>query len=89
VGQHAFVIGGTGQVRRATAKRLLEHGWDVTIAHRGHRKAASELTDRGAKFIVTDRDVSGTLARALAGGADAVIDTVAYTAAHADQLLEV
>lgn len=36
-----------------------------------------------------DRDEPGALARALAAGADAVIDTIAYTDAHADQLLEI
>jgi nucleoside-diphosphate-sugar epimerase len=39
--------------------------------------------------VVLDREVPEELARALARGADAVIDTVAYTAAHAEQLLQV
>ncbi len=89
MGRHAFIIGGTGQIGRAAARCLLEHGWDVTLAHRGHRESESELADLGAKLVVLDREVPEELARALARGADAVIDTVAYTAAHAEQLLQV
>jgi len=36
-----------------------------------------------------DRDELGTLSRAVGSGADAVIDTVAYTDVHANQLLEI
>jgi nucleoside-diphosphate-sugar epimerase len=36
-----------------------------------------------------DREQSGDLARALADGADVLIDTVAFTQLHADQLIEV
>ncbi len=39
--------------------------------------------------MVVDRDVPGSLATAIGSGVDAVIDTVAYTEAHADQLLQV
>jgi len=89
MGRRAFIIGGTGQIGRATARCLLEHGWEVTLAHRGHRRPESELGDLGAKFVVLDREVPGDLDRALAEGADAVIDTVAFTAAHGGQLLQV
>jgi hypothetical protein len=42
---HAFILGGTGQVGLATANRLLEAGWSVTLAHRGRRPVPSEPVD--------------------------------------------
>ena len=86
---HAFIIGGTGQIGRATAGRLLDAGWTVTIAHRGLRPPPPGLFERGVKVVALDRDEPGALARALASGADALIDTVAYDWNHARQLLEV
>ncbi|MFD2237340.1 NAD-dependent epimerase/dehydratase family protein [Aureimonas populi] len=87
--RHAFIIGGTGQIGRALAAELLDHGWRVTLSSRGGRARPEELVRRGAALVMLDRDEPGALARALAGGADAVIDTVAFTPSHADQLLEV
>ena len=43
--------------------------------------------DSGAKFLVLDREQPNALRLALARGADAVIDTVAYDETHGDQLL--
>src|SRR3981081_61054 len=87
--QRAFIIGGTGQIGRAVADELLTNGWDVTVSHRGHRALSDDLIARGAKLAVLDREEPGALASALGSGADAVIDTIAYTANHADQLLEI
>ena len=86
---HAFVIGGTGQIGQATAACLIDSGWTVTIAHRGLRSPPSALIERGAEVVTLDRDEPGALARALASGADALIDTVAYDRDHARQLLEI
>ena len=55
----------------------------------GHRALSDDLIARGARLAVLDREQPGALASALASGADAVIDTIAYTADHADQLLEI
>ncbi|CAN7627369.1 NAD-dependent epimerase/dehydratase family protein [Bosea sp. LjRoot9] len=87
--RRAFIIGGTGQIGRAVADELLAHGWEVVLSHRGHRLLPEEMAARGAKLAVLDRDEPGALARALAAGADAVIDTIAYSDVHADQLLEI
>jgi len=86
---HAIIIGGTGQIGCAVAKRLLIDGWQVTLASRGQRSAPEDLSALGAKAIALDREAPGALGQALAGGADTVIDTIAYDASHADQLLEV
>jgi nucleoside-diphosphate-sugar epimerase len=85
--QHAFIIGGTGQIGRAAAKTFLGAGWHVTISHRGTRPVPPELGR--AQVVTLDRDAPGALAAALGAGADVVIDTVAFDAAHGAQLLEV
>lgn len=86
---HAFIIGGTGAIGRAVARQLLADGWQVTLASRGQRSGPADLLALGAHAMALDRDQPGALAEALAGGADAVIDTVAYDRTHADQLLEI
>jgi uncharacterized protein YbjT (DUF2867 family) len=35
----AFILGGTGQIGRAIAERLILAGWHVTLAHRGTQPA--------------------------------------------------
>jgi len=87
--RRAFIIGGTGQIGLAVADELLANGWDVTLSHRGHRALSDDLIARGAKLVVLDREEPGALIGALGSGADAVIDAIAFTAKHADQLLEI
>jgi len=87
--KHAFIVGGTGQIGRAAASELLCRGWQVTIAARGGRPLPQDLVQQGAAFAAVDRDEPGALARAVGTGADAVIDTVAYDAGHAAQLLAI
>jgi nucleoside-diphosphate-sugar epimerase len=84
---HAFIIGGTGQIGVAVARDLLKHGWTVMLAHRGGRSPPRDLLERGATTLALDRRQPGALSEAFRG-ADAVIDTVAFTADDADQLLE-
>lgn len=82
----AFIIGGTGQIGRKIAETLLARGWTVTLSHRGERPVPADLLRLGANFAAFDRHEEGALSRALRGGADAVIDTIAYTPEHANQL---
>jgi nucleoside-diphosphate-sugar epimerase len=49
----------------------------------------SDLIERGAKVVIFDREKPGELGRALASGADALIDTIAFQPDHAHQLIEV
>jgi len=87
--RRAFVIGGTGQIGRAIGHELLADGWEVTLSHRGRRPAPDDLVRRGARLVLLDRNELGALSRAVGSGADAVIDTVAFTDVHANQLLEI
>ncbi|WP_349259798.1 NAD-dependent epimerase/dehydratase family protein [Jatrophihabitans sp.] len=49
----AFVIGGSGLVGRAVARRLIGSGWDVDVVG---RSAATVPADLAASFVAADRD---------------------------------
>jgi nucleoside-diphosphate-sugar epimerase len=74
----AFILGGTGQIGRATAERLLRAGWDVSIGGRTEREVPE-----GAQFVRIDRDEDP-----LPGGVDLFLDVIPYEERHARQLLE-
>jgi nucleoside-diphosphate-sugar epimerase len=88
VAKQAFIIGGTGQIGRAVALKLLKEGWGVTFASR-NGNIPDEAMSFGAKAVALDRDQPGALAQAIGAGADAVIDAVAYDETHANQLIDV
>lgn len=83
----AFILGSSGQLGYAVGRRLLEAGWEVTCGQRGD--ALLELRELGAKSVCVDRNEAGALRAAIADGADALIDAIAFDAEHAEQLLEV
>lgn len=85
----AFILGGTGQIGRATASNLLAAGWDVSIGSRGVRPIPDNLAALGARLVKLDRESPDDLARALGGGVDALIDVTAYGPAEGNQLLDV
>lgn len=78
----ALVIGGTGQIGIAAVSALADAGYRVTAAHRG---STSLPGDARADTVVLDREDTKSL-QAAALGHDVVVDTVAYTPAHAAQL---
>lgn len=83
----AFILGGTGQIGRAAAALLADTGWRVTVASRGSIPLPRSLTSRGVRQVIVDRtqcdDLSGIIGRSV----DVLIDTIAYTAADAEQLI--
>lgn len=87
--RRAFIIGGTGPIGRAVAADLAAHGWRVTASSRGLREGFVGPAADAVEAVRLDREEKGALSKALAGGADAVVDTIAYTSDHADQLLEI
>jgi nucleoside-diphosphate-sugar epimerase len=82
----ALIVGGAGQIGQAVSASLLAEGWRV-IAGRRHAEAVQPV--EGVETLVFDRNEPGALAKAVAGGVDALIDTVAYDETHARQLLEI
>jgi nucleoside-diphosphate-sugar epimerase len=87
--RRAFIVGGTGQIGRAIAVDLLRRGWQVTVSTRSGISAACDLAALGVCMATMDREEPGALAKAIGFGTDALIDTIAFTQAHADQLLDV
>src|SRR3954451_23604553 len=83
----ALVLGGTGPIGLATARRLLAAGWDVDLTRRDAARVPAELAAAGARFVAADRGDAGDLAVALGGGADLLVDCICFTAADATLLL--
>ncbi|MEU8411604.1 NAD-dependent epimerase/dehydratase family protein [Amycolatopsis japonica] len=84
---HAVVLGGTGLIGRAAARRLLARGWEVTVAGRDSSRMPEDIAVAGGRFVAGDRGEPGSLAAALGAGADLVVDCLCFTAAHARDLL--
>jgi nucleoside-diphosphate-sugar epimerase len=83
----ALILGGTGLIGRACARRLLAAGWsvDLTGRHPGHLPA--DVAANGARFVVADRADPVALAAAIGGGADLLVDCICYTARDATALV--
>ena len=80
--ERALIIGGTGQVGRVAAQRLLDDGWSVSVVHRG-----GDAPVAGSRGVVLDRNDDGALDALLSEGFDVVVDLVAFRPGHAQQLL--
>ncbi len=83
----ALVVGGTGLIGRATARRLLAAGWHVDLTGRNPAHVPADVAAAGGTFIPADRDDSAQLRAALGSGADLLVDCICYTAADATRLL--
>lgn len=83
----ALILGGTGLIGRAVARRLIDSGWRVDLAARRPDRVPAALAADGARFVAADRDDPAALAAALGPGADLVVDCLCYTAAQARLLL--
>jgi nucleoside-diphosphate-sugar epimerase len=79
----AFIIGGTGQIGIATAARLLDEGWRVTLGHTGRREPQN--VPAGATLAIARRQDTAALSATI-GTVDLLVDTMAFGAAEADQL---
>ncbi|TDE12693.1 NAD-dependent epimerase/dehydratase family protein [Jiangella asiatica] len=82
-----MIVGSTGQIGRASVEALLSAGWAVTSLHRGTTTQPADWPERGVVEVRADRaDLLAAVRQA--GGADVVVDTVAYDDTHARQLLD-
>jgi len=87
--RRAIVIGGTGLVGRAVARRLLAVGWTVDLAARWAERVPGDLFGDGVRFCALDRNDHTSLDRLVGNGADLVVDCACFTAADARGLLPV
>jgi nucleoside-diphosphate-sugar epimerase len=83
----ALIVGGTGLIGRAAARRLLATGWDVDLTGRDPAHVPADVAAAGGRFIAADRADSDQLLAALGGGADLLVDCICYTADDATRLL--
>jgi len=83
----ALIVGGTGLVGRATARRLLGAGWNVDLTGRDPAHMPADIATAGGTFIAAGRDDTDHLLAAFGGGADLLVDCICYTAADATRLL--
>jgi len=85
--RRAIILGGTGVLGRAAARRLLDAGWTVDLVGRDASHVPSDLTIKGARFLAVDRQNSAALGHLMGSGADLLVDALCYTSADARQLL--
>jgi nucleoside-diphosphate-sugar epimerase len=79
------VIGVSGQIGRAVARRMLSDGRSVRGLHNSVTPLRADLAD--VEVVLGDRNDDAVLAALLSDGVDGVVDTIAYTSTHARQLL--
>ena len=85
--RRAVVLGGTGAIGQAVARRLLPAGWSVVVTGRTAGRLPEDLVAAGMRYEKGDRTDSNDLREAMAGGADLLVDGACYTAADARALL--
>jgi nucleoside-diphosphate-sugar epimerase len=83
--KRAFLLGGTGQIGQAVAPRFAEAGWEVVVASRSGSLPGG-LAELGVRAARVDRDAPAELEAAIGDGVDVLVDIVAFTRAHAEQL---
>ncbi|MGV9966271.1 NAD-dependent epimerase/dehydratase family protein [Streptomyces olivaceus] len=81
----AVVIGATGQIGRAAVGALARDGWEVTALSRGGDRDAGWPGD--VRVVRADREDDAALSAAVGEGCDVLVDTVAFGAGHARQLV--
>ena len=84
-----LILGGSGAVGQAVARRLLASGWAVDITGRRPVGVPEELTRAGARYMVSGREQPDELNSAVGSGVDLLVDCLCFSAAHARQLLPV
>ncbi|MFQ6393968.1 NAD-dependent epimerase/dehydratase family protein [Nocardia sp. KC 131] len=83
----ALVLGGTGVLGSAIARRLLSGGWAVDLVGRDPARLPDDLTAAGARFRMADRHNRAELSGVYGDGTDLLVDCLCFTAEHARQLL--
>ena len=80
----AVILGGTGLIGRAVARRLLATGWEVTAVGREQARMPADVAAAGGRFVAADRSEP---AAALGAGTDLLVDCLCFTAGHAREVL--
>lgn len=83
----AVVLGGTGSIGQAIARRLIPVGWSVELTGRTGGRLPADLIRAGVEFRQADRSDIPMLRETMSGGADLLVDCACYTAVDARSLL--
>lgn len=83
----ALILGGTGMIGRATARRLAAAGWRVDVTGRDPGHFPPDLAESGTRFNAADRADTARLREVLGDGADLLVDCICFTGADARTLL--
>jgi nucleoside-diphosphate-sugar epimerase len=83
----ALILGGTGMIGAATARRLAETGWRVDVTGRDPGHLATDLAEAGVRFHAAEQTDTARLREVLGDGADLLVDCICFTAADARRLL--
>ncbi len=83
----ALIIGGTGAIGRATARRLLTAGWSVDLTGRDPAHLPADIAAAGGRFVAADHHDPDRLPAVLGAGADLIVDCLCFTADDAARLL--
>ena len=78
----AFVLGASGQVGEAVIPALLQDGWRVRAGSR-----TVHAWPEAVEGVLVDREEDASFEAAIGDGVDVLVDCVAYTAAHATQII--
>ena len=82
----ALILGGTGAIGTAVARRLLTRGWRVTVTGRDEAHLGPTLLEQGGRFRAVERTDQEAIA-ALGPGVDLLPDRICFSAADARILL--
>ncbi|HWG23038.1 NAD-dependent epimerase/dehydratase family protein [Actinospica sp.] len=83
----ALILGGTGMIGGATARRLAAVGWRVEVTGREPGRLPPDLIEAGVRFHAADRADAARLREVLGEGADLLVDCICFTADDARLLL--
>ena len=82
----AVVIGGTGLLGRAIARRLHGSGWTVDLVSRGRTAIPPELAGNGYRALPADRTDPAALAAVIGEDTGLLVDCACFTATQARDL---
>jgi len=85
--RRALILGGTGLIGQAAARRLLTAGWQVDVTGRDPAHLPASLTAAGARFAAVDRADTAAMLAIAGDGIDLVVDCICYAAGDAAALL--
>src|SRR5580704_12912463 len=83
----AVIVGGTGAIGRAAARRLLATGWSVELTGRDPARMPRDVAAAGGRFVAADTRDAGRSRATFGDGADLLVDCVCFTAEDAARLL--